>query len=256
MLFDSHLHFADELSDLCLVDIERLISEANELGVERFISNSTNLKTCKENVSLASNYDSVFAGIGIYPTELRSNSDLKKVFDLIEYYLTIDKKLKKKILVGEIGLDFKNATKAEQSVQEEGFRKQIEFAKEIDVFVEVHSRFAVRQTLELLKQLRAEKVIMHWYTNSAKYAELATKEGYFITVGPSYLYNHDLIYNNIKNIDKQKILFETDFPVEFDSKKQEPKVIKDIVMQYTQDFELDVKEIEKMQRKHFKAIFI
>jgi len=255
MLFDAHLHLAEEYTNTDFVKIKALVEEAKENGVERFITNSINFKTNLESIELAKTFDDVYFGIGIYPTELKSISDLGKIDKVFDLYNNLENDLKKKLLVGEIGLDFKESDVSEQELQIKGFIKQIEFAKERKLFLEIHSRFAIKQTLDILIANKAENVIMHWYTNSKKYTMQAADNGYHITIGPSYLYSHDRIYDVIKDLDPKQVLFETDYPVEFDGKVQAPKVIKQIAEQYCKDFEIEMKELKRIQAKTFKRLF-
>jgi TatD DNase family protein len=231
MLFDAHLHLANEFNNTDFEQVKSLIDDAKSNNVERFITNSINLKTNYDGIKLAELFNEIYLAIGIYPLEIKTETDLSQIDEIMKLYYNLSNNISKKIMVGEIGLDFKESSESEKNNQQIGFIKQINFAKENNKFVQVHSRFAVKQTLELLLRERAERVIMHWYTTSEKYAKKAVDAGYYITVGPSYLYNHDLVYNNVKNIDIEKILFETDYPVSFNNIIQEPKVIKDIAEQ-------------------------
>lgn len=250
MLFDAHLHLFDAGDD-----VDSIISRAKAKDVNYFISNCTNLLDCQKNIQIALTRPEVYLGIGLYPLEVSCLDDLKNVKVLQDIYNNLPKDLKQRSLIGEIGLDFVSVSDSIKELQYKAFIDQIEFAKENDLFVEVHSRYAVSQTLETLIKQDAKKAVMHWYTVSKKYCERAVQNGYYITLGPSYIYNHDQVYEIVKNIDPKSILFETDYPVSFSGVIQEPIVIRDIVDRYCKDFEISYEEVCKLQQKSFKTMF-
>lgn len=255
MFFDAHLHLADEYKSTDLDSVKAVIDSAKKDKVERFISNSINLRTNFDNISIAKAFQDVYLGLGIYPTEFRAISSLELVDKVFELYHDLEPSIKKKVLIGEIGLDFKESSLEGQEIQKKGFLKQIQFAKENNLFLEVHSRYAVSQTLKTLVENKVENAIMHWYTDSKKYVTEAVKQGYYITLGPSYIYSHDRVYNIIKDIPLEFILFETDYPVTFNGIIQEPRVIINLAKQYAKDFDVDIKGLAKVQEKSFKRIF-
>jgi TatD DNase family protein len=253
MLFDAHLHFIDD-NNIIDSRLDFLIAEAKEEKIERFISNATSFESSKIHIDLAKKYNEIYIGLGVYPTEFKEKEDLKQVENTLNL-IENNKELKNKILIGEIGLDYKQSSENEKIIQMEGFKKQIQFANENNLFMTIHSRYAVSQTLKTLINENSKKVIMHWYTSSKKYLKQAQEQGYYITIGPSYLYSHEQLYDVVKHADPKLVLFETDYPVTFDNKAQEPSIIRNIFNRYCEDFELDKDEMEKMQEKHFNRLF-
>ncbi len=260
MLFDAHLHFSDEFKEIPKTETIEIIKLAKENKIDYFVSNSVNLKTIDETIRLVKTTKSVLGGIGIFPTEFKTDKDLKQLNKIRE---TI-KKLKKqnllnRFVIGEVGLDFKDLhnsslEKKKQEIQEKAFKKQIEIAKENNLFLEVHSRFSVKQTVEILEQMQYPNIIMHWFTDSKKYVDRVAKLGYLITVGPKYLYDQN-IFENIKDVPKEQILFETDYPAQVSGKAHEPSEILLIFKKYCKDFEIDEKEMLKCQKRNFQRIF-
>jgi len=206
-----------------------------------------------ENITLANLFNEIYIALGIYPSEFKTKKDLSKLDYLFDLYNSLNSKIKNKTMIGEIGLDFKGEFNEE--VQREAFEQQINFAKDKNLFVQIHSRFAVRQTLETLIKNNTKKVIMHWYTTSRKFTKMAIENDYFVTVGPSYLYNHDSIWEIIKDLNPNKIIFETDYPVTFDNVIQKPSVIRNIAEKYSEDTGVSIEELDKIQEKNFKLLY-
>ena len=241
MFFDAHLH----LDDLELEEVEKYISRANKEKVEKLFVNSTNLKTIDFVSTLSKKYSEIVPGFGIYPLESEEK-------DLVNFEKFIGQ-VKKPFFIGEIGLDFKFADEDQKKTQMKVFEKQLEIAKEYDVYVNVHSRYAQKQVIELLEKHKQEKVIMHWFCNSGKYVKRAVDSEYYITVGPTYLLRDELT-NVVRNITLELLLFETDFPVELSGKPYESCEIPKIAEKYCGDFGIKLRDLEKAQNNNYKTL--
>jgi TatD DNase family protein len=130
----------------------------------------------------------------------------------------------------------------------------LEIAKENNLYVEIHSRFAAKQTVTLLEEFDYNKIIMHWFMDSKKYIDKVAKLGYFVTVGPKYLYDQNLM-DNLKDLPKEQILFETDYPANVNGQAHRPEKINDIFNKYCKDFEISKEDMQKTLDKSFKTIF-
>ncbi len=253
MLFDAHLHLSEENSNLDLINIDKIINNAKNQNIKYFINNSVDLATINNTILIASKYNNIFMGLGIFPTEFKNSEDLKKIDILRDKIKELkEKKEENRIIIGEIGLDFKFEYNKE--LQEKAFIEQLKIAKENDFYVEIHSRFAVKQTLEILNNFNYNKVIMHWFLDSKKYVEKAVEKGYFITIGPKYLYDEN-VKEIIKNVPKEQILFETDYPATVSNILQEPSQIKKIFDKYCEDFSINKEEMIKILGNNLKKIF-
>jgi TatD DNase family protein len=248
-MFDAHAHLSDEYELLNLNKVDLLIKNAERNGIKYIISNSTCLRTIDETIQISEKYSNIFLGLGIFPTEFKKQEDLDKIKILKEKLKKINLK---KAIIGEIGLDFKE--NCNKDLQIKALKELLVIAKENDLYAEIHSRFAVKQVLEILEEFKYNKIIMHWFLDSKKYIDRAIKNGYYITVGPKYLYQEDL-KENLKDVPKEKILFESDYPANVSGKIQEPKDIKEIVEKYCKDFNVDFDEMLKLQNKNLKIIF-
>ena len=254
MLFDAHLHLADEFKALDIKRTKDIINRAKEAGVKYFLSNTLNQKTIDETISLAKTLPEIFLGLGFFPTEFKNDKDIKKVEYLKEKIKEIKKiGLERKFFIGEIGLDFKDPN-SNKDLQTKTLIEMLKIAKEENVYVEIHSRFAVKQVVSLLEEFGYNKIIMHWFMDSKKYIEKVSKLGYFITIGPKYLYDQN-IFENIKDVPKEQILFETDYPAQVAGKIQNPETIKQIFEKYCKDQDIGQEEMQATLTKSLKKIF-
>lgn len=201
MYIDIHCHLDSNYYD----DIDKVIENANNNGVNKLIYNGCNLKSNKEVLELVNKYDSVYGAIGFHPTELDdvTDDDYKFLEDNI--------KNKKIVAIGEIGLDY-HYEDTDKEKQKYHFIKQLELARKYDLPVIIHSRDCIQETYNILKEYPVRGVL-HCYSGSLEMAREFIKLGFFISVGGIITFkNAKNIIEVIKNIDLSYILLETDSP--------------------------------------------
>ena len=200
MLVDTHCHIFREYFD----DIDTIIENAINNDVKMIIVNGVDRKSNEEVLKLVEKYDIVYGAIGIQPEELDDYDDdnLKFIEDHIN-----DEKI---IAVGEIGLDYHYDT--DRDLQKEMFRKQLEIASKYNKPVIIHSRDAIQETYNMLKDAGV-KGIMHCYSGSVEMAFEFVKIGFLIGIGGvSTFKNASRLIDVIKNISLEYIVLETDSP--------------------------------------------
>jgi len=254
MLFDAHLHISDEYNKLDETKAKELIENAEKNNIKYLVSNSTCSRSIEENIYLMKKYKSIICGIGIFPTEFKTEKDLCYTELIKNKVIELKKEgYSNRIIIGEVGLDFKEE-KSNKDLQQRALLNILQIAKENNLYVTIHSRFAVKQIMQILEQFDYNKIIMHWFLDSKKYIDKASKLGYFITIGPKYLYDQSLV-DNIKDVPKEQILFETDYPATVSGKMHTPEAIKDIFDKYCKDFDVSKEEMQSILEKSFNKIF-
>lgn len=201
MFIDTHCHITRNDYD----DIPFLIDKIKNNGIKMIIVNGTDMESNLEVLELTKKYEIVYGAIGFHPTELDKfkESDL----DWLEEHIN-DEKI---VALGEIGLDYHydNTDKDKEIIV---FKKQLEIAKKHNKPIIVHSRDAMQDTYDILKEydLRGS---FHCFSGSLEMAREFIKLGYLIGVGGVVTFkNAKNIINVIENIDLEYILLETDSP--------------------------------------------
>ena len=200
MFTDTHSHIFNEYYD----DIDNVIKEAHEVGVEKVIVSSTNYVNSKEIIELGKKYEEVFISLGVHP------EDVLEGFDKVEKLLEENLDNKKLIAVGEIGLDY-YYSKENKEKQIIVFEKQLEFAEKHNLPVIVHSREATLDTITSLKKYNVRGVI-HCFSGSIETAKEYIKMGFYIGVGGVVTFKNTNLKDVIKEIPVERILLETDSP--------------------------------------------
>ena len=200
-MIDTHCHILSEYYD----NIDEEIEKIKEAGVKAIIVNGTNMKNCQEVLRLVSKYDIVYGAIGFHPTELEDvNLDC---LDFIEKNISNDKI----VAIGEIGLDY-HYDNTDKEKQQLFFRRQLEIASKYHKPVIIHSRDAIGDTYNILKEYSVSGTL-HCYSGSLEMAREFIKLGYKLGIGGIITYkNAKTIKEVVRDIDLSYILLETDSP--------------------------------------------
>lgn len=248
MFIDTHCHITrNDYSD-----IPFLIDKIKENGINKIIVNGTDMESNLEVLELTKKYDIVYGAIGFHPTELDkfNESDLEWLEEHID-----DDKI---VALGEIGLDY-HYDNTDIDKENYAFKKQLEIAKKHDKPVIVHSRDAIKDTLDVLKEYNL-RGSLHCYSGSLEMAREFIKCGFLIGVGGVVTYkNAKNIVNVIKNIDLEYILLETDSPYltpePYRGKKNDSSYIPLIAEKIAEIKDISVDKVEKTTNENASRLF-
>lgn len=204
MLIDSHAHLCDPAFD---GDRAAALERARRAGVGAVVAVGETLAEAELNLELAMRYrDMVRPAAGLFPTVL----DMDQAEALAAWIRSRRDHL---IAIGEVGLDlWKVQEAAGRELQREIFSLFIDLSKELDLPLNVHSRAAGRQTIELLLERGATRVQLHAFDGRAAKAQPAVEAGYFFSVPPSIVRSPQK-RKLICRLPLSCLLVETDSPV-------------------------------------------
>ncbi len=209
-LFDSHAHLDDEKFD---VDREEVIKKIKASGVVRLISAGYSLKGSKKAVELAKKYDFIYSTCGISPNDIpQTEEELWKNICKIEDLATNNLKV---VAIGEIGLDYYWEKDVERrELQKKAFIEQIELANKLGLPIVIHTREAVMDTLQILKENDViKKGVFHCCPLNRELVKEALKLDFYISfAGPVTFKNSKNADEIIEIVPNEKILIETDSP--------------------------------------------
>lgn len=211
MIFESHAHYDDRQFD---VDREKLLESLPFQNVGVIVNVGSDIRSSKESITLAHQYDYIYAAIGVHPDEV----DTMKEADMEE--LSHMAKETKVVAIGEIGLDyFRKEGNAYKNVQKEWFCRQLDLAKEIEKPVIIHSRDAAEDTIQILRDFRKENPqienpgVIHCYSYSPELAKEYVAMGFYIGIGGVVTFkNAKKLVETVAQIPLERILVETDSP--------------------------------------------
>lgn len=200
-------------------------------------------------------YNNVYGYVGVYPEEARDFSD--KTLLNMENIIKNNKKI---IGIGEIGLDY-YWDKSFKEIQKEVFIKQIEFANEMNLPINIHSREAHKDTLDILKRYnKNSKAIMHCFSGSLEFAKECIKEGIYIALGGVVTFKNAIKTKEVaKNIPLEYLLLETDdpylAPTPFRGKENQPSYVEYVANEISSLRNISVEEVTQTTTKNALQIF-
>ena len=201
MLIDSHCHVLSSEYD----NVDEIIKDSINSGVEKIIVNGYDLKTSKEAVELANKYDHVYAAVGIGPSNVTDVND--ETYDIISKLA----KESKVVAIGEVGLDYYWTTENKE-MQLKVFKTMLKIAKTNNLPVIVHCRKSFLDTYNLLKESDLTGII-HCYSGSVDMAKRFIKLGFLLGIGGVITFkNAKVLKDVVKAIDINNFSLETDSP--------------------------------------------
>ena len=217
-MFDTHLHLVNEGYD----NIDRVINDAVESGVLYLILGGCSKDDNISNIDLCKNYNNLFVTVGYHPSEVNKLGDSD--------FLLLEKQIcdnKNKVLgIGEIGLDY-HYGREDRELQIEVFKKQLSIAKKYELPVVIHTRDAMQETYDILKD-SSVKGIIHCFSGSKEMADKFVEIGFYLGIGGVITFSNSKLGDVVKEIDLSHIVLETDSPYlsPFRGERNEPKNIK------------------------------
>lgn len=205
--FDSHSHYNDEKFD---EDREQILEEIYKAGVTKVIVAGYDINSSKKAVDLSKKYKYIYAICGISPNDIAETENERK--QQIEQIEKIAQSTKI-VGIGEIGLDY-YWNKENKELQKKAFINQIKLADKMDLPIIIHSREAVMDTIQILKENTPKrKGVFHCCPLNIELVKEGLKLGFYISLaGPITFKNSKNADEIIQMIPLEKMLIETDSP--------------------------------------------
>ncbi len=207
ILFDSHAHYNDHAFGNTE---ERNARMAEILASEvRYILNvGTEPQSCRESLIMTETFETVFAAVGIHPSDLYELADPEAALAEIKAMT----KHPKAVAIGEIGLDYHWHEEGKE-FQKEWFHRQLALAEELSFPVIVHDRDAHGDCLDVILQHPKAYGVFHSFSGSAETAAELVKRGWYISFsGVITFKNASRLAAIVPTIPDDRILIETDCP--------------------------------------------
>ncbi|MBN1318472.1 MAG: TatD family hydrolase [Anaerolineales bacterium] len=201
MLIDAHAH----VDRYDLVGAGALESSLEEITLHKIftISNSMDVSSYHRNLEIGKLCDLVLPIFGVHPWNAPP---------VVNRLAELDPFVESSPMIGEIGLDHyyvKDASEFPAQVQV--FEYFLAAARDQSKPVNLHTKGAEEQVLELLDRYEIQRAIVHWYSGPLDILADFIKRGVFFTIGVELLYSEH-IRNITKMIPPGQLLTETDNP--------------------------------------------
>ena len=250
-LFDSHAHYNDEKFQ---EDREKVLSQIYKSGVTKIVNAGYNLESSRQAIEIANKHEFIYATVGISPNDIEDYKEehLKEITKFAQS--------KKVVAIGEIGLDF-YWNKENKDLQKEVFISQIEIANKLNLPIIIHTREAIYDTLEILKNNNCNKKgVFHCCPFNVDLVREGLKLGFYISfAGPVTFKNSKNASEIINMVPLDKMLIETDSPYlspePLRGKRNDSRNVKYIVKKIADVKQIDTEEVAKITYENAKRIF-
>lgn len=204
MLVDSHCHIPMLGKEM---DVNEVIANAKELGVEHMLCVSVDLETYPEILSLAEQYDCIYASVGVHPnTSLQEEVSQETLVQLASN--------RNVVAIGETGLDYYRST-GDLEWQRERFRTHIRAAKSVNKPLIIHTRDVGEDITRILQEEGANEVggVMHCFVEDWEIAQKAMDMNFYISFSGIVTFkNAKEVQAVAKQVPLERMLVETDSP--------------------------------------------
>lgn len=254
------------MNDIYIINTHSHVNMLRETNIDEAIQNaidnkivtivpSSSAQDIFDTDKFIKKYNDVYGYVGVFPEEVKDFSD--KTLSDMEGIIKSNPKI---IGIGEIGLDY-YWDKSFKELQKEVFIKQIEFANQMNLPLNIHSREAHLDTLEILKKYNKNSTaIMHCFSGSLEFARECIKEGIYIALGGVVTFKNAKKTKEVaKNIPLEYLLLETDdpylAPVPFRGKENQPMYVKYVAEEIANLRGITPEEVAKTSTENAKKIF-
>ena len=249
MFFDTHCHLN---SSQMFENRDEFIKKALENGVSHCCVVGYNLVGSLRAVEIAEAYENIYAVVGIGPEDCleTDENELAQIEALLSH--------PKVVAVGEIGLDYHWDTVPREK-QKDIFVKFLRMASNHHLPVVIHSRDALQDTYDLLKQEKAHG-IMHCYSGSAEMAKEFVKIGFKISLaGPVTFKNAKVPKEVARQIPLKDLLIETDSPYltphPYRGKPNDPSYVPLVAKEIAELKVIEIEEVAKVTMQNAMEVF-
>lgn len=251
-LVDSHCHlyYAPYIND-----IQGTINECKKNNINKLLTIGIDVATSKKNIELASKYEEIFCTIGIHP------NNVNNCFGEFDQIMSLFKKNKKIVGIGETGLDFYRS-RDNVSEQIKVFKFHIEFCLENNLPLIIHSRNSEKETIDILREYKNYnlKFILHCFSGTKEFAKNCLDLNGFLAFGGILTFNNS---NKLRELSSEipinRILLETDSPYlsphPLRGKRNHPKYLLHIAKCLSEIKKLTMDDIANITTNNFNTLF-
>ncbi|MGZ3723807.1 MAG: TatD family hydrolase, partial [Bdellovibrionales bacterium] len=192
--------------------LEMTPDQALESAAAQNVLNMITIGTCPEDLpvvlGLAKKYSPrVACTLGIHPheAELYTNE--------IGQWIRANAVAPEVVAIGETGLDY-YYNKSPKDVQINAFKEQLKIAEDLNLPVEIHTRDAEPDTMQILKEFKGRvRGLLHCFTGTWEMAEVGLNCGWNISIsGVVTFKNAEALREVVRKVPLDRLHVETDAP--------------------------------------------
>jgi TatD DNase family protein len=253
MLIDTHAHLYAEQFDQ---DRDAMIERAKQAGLEKILLPNIDVSSISGMMQMTNDYPNYcHPMMGLHPCSV--NADFEQ--DLEEIYHKLHQE--KIVAIGEIGIDL-YWDKSTLEYQRMAFRRQVDWAKQMNLPIVIHARDSYNELFEELNNLNDDSLsgVFHCFTGSQQQAEKILSYGkFYLGLGGVLTYKNSGIGKFIAELPLDKIILETDAPylppVPHRGQRNESAYVLHVAEKLAELYALPLEEIGHQTSDNAKKLF-
>ncbi|MGR5178752.1 TatD family hydrolase [Vibrio parahaemolyticus] len=251
-MIDTHAHiYATEFDN----DRDEVVQRAMAAGIEHILLPNIDLDSIQPMLATEAAYPQLCRSMmGLHPCYVDANVD--ETLTLI--YSWFDKH--DFVAVGEIGIDlYWDKTFREQ--QARAFVTQLNWAKERNLPVVIHTRDSIEETLALLRTEQDGRLrgVFHCFGGTVEEAKAISDLGFHLGLGGVSTFKNSGMDKVIPQLDMNRVILETDCPylapVPHRGKRNEPAYTELVAKRIAEINDVSVTEVLNKTTNNAKALF-
>jgi TatD DNase family protein len=253
LFIDSHCHLDRlDLKDFS-GDLDVVVDNARQAKVSKMLCVSVTLDQFPSMLEKTEKFADVLVSCGTHPLNQEDEVDFDKLMEL-----SADERV---VAIGETGLDYFYAPET-KTLQQDSFRKHIRVARALNKPIIIHTRDAVQDTLDIMREEGAEQVggILHCFTETWDMAKQAIEMGFYISFSEIVTFrNADTLREVAKQVPDDRFLIETDAPylapVPHRGKQNQPAFVVEVANHLASVRGQSVEQIAQLSTDNFNRLF-
>lgn len=237
-------------------DRAAMLQRAIDSGIKKFFLPNVDSRSIESMLALESERpEQCFAMMGLHPCSVQENYE--EELALVREWL--DKR--PFCAIGEIGLDL-YWDKTTLRIQQDAFRRQIAWAKELDLPIVIHSRESTSEVIEILQDEKGNKLrgIFHCFTGTAEQAAEIIDLGFYLGIGGVLTFKNSGLDKTVETVPLEKIVLETDAPylapVPYRGKRNESAYIRLIAEKLADVKGVNLETVAQITTANAESIFV
>jgi len=252
LLTDTHTHLYYE------TDAEKqalLFQRCFDNGVNRLFLPNVDVTSIAKIDDLVGKYpENCFAMSGLHPCDVKEGyeSILKEIHESIAS--------RKIYAIGEIGIDL-YWDKSTLQLQQDAFRTQIKWAKELQLPIVIHCRDAFDEVFEILEEEKGADLrgILHCFTGTIDQAKKTIDLGFYLGIGGVVTYKKAGLDEVLSHVSLDHLVLETDSPylapVPYRGKPNESSYLVHIAQKIADIYHISIEQVAEVTTANSIKIF-
>lgn len=252
ILTDTHAHlYAEEFAE----DRKGMMDRAMQKHVRRMFLPNIDVNSIQPMLNLVWEYpENCFPMMGLHPCSVDEHVEAH-LFQIQKWF-----KKRQFYAVGEIGLDYYWSVEFKDQ-QISAFKKQIQWAIQYDLPINIHSRNATQDCIAILQEMKHPKLrgIFHCFSGDASEAKAIVDLGFYLGIGGVLTFKNAGLDKAIEHIGLEHLVLETDAPylapVPHRGKRNESAYLLEVAQKLADLKQTTVENVANITTENSKIVF-